>query len=99
MERAMQQGVNTRLADAQALSRAAADVRHEAEVLAVLANVIQRAEYEFWDDDTFRAYARELGAAAADLSRAAGDGEYEAARAAAGRATQSCAACHDGYRA
>jgi cytochrome c556 len=99
MERAMQAGINPRLADARALSQAAPDVRHDAEVLAVLAEVIQRREYEFWDDDTFRDYARELGAAAADLSRAASEGDYEAARAAAGRATQSCAACHDGYRA
>jgi cytochrome c556 len=98
MQRAMQEGVNPRMSDAATFAKAAVDVRHEAEVLALLAEVIRREEYEFWDDETFVDYSRELGAAAGELSRAAADQNYEAARAAAGRAGQACATCHDGYR-
>jgi cytochrome c556 len=98
MERAVQESVNPRLANARDFSAVAADVRQEAQILALLAELIDREEYEFWDDETFRDYSKELGDAASDLSHAATDGNYDAARAAFGRAGQSCAACHDGYR-
>jgi cytochrome c556 len=98
MQAGLQEGINPKLSDARAFSRAAADVQHEAQMLAVLAEVIRREEFEYWDDETFKDYANQLGAAAADLSRAAADINYEAAREAAGRAGQACAACHDGYR-
>jgi cytochrome c556 len=98
MEQGMQNGVNPRLADAKSLAKAAADVRHEAEILALLADVIRREEYDYWDDETFTGYSQKLGSAASDLARAAADGNYEAARAAAGAVTNACAACHDGYR-
>jgi hypothetical protein len=98
MERALQVGVNPRLSDAKMLAKSAADIRHEAELLALLAAVIHREEYDYWDDETFRGYSHDLGSAASELARAAADGNYEAARAAAGAITNACAACHDGYR-
>jgi hypothetical protein len=98
MERGVQEGVNPRLANLREFESSAADLRQEAQLLALLAELIHREEYEFWDDETFRDYAHRLGAAASDLSQAAADGNFEAARAAVGRASQSCAACHDGYR-
>lgn len=98
MQSALQEGINPKLSDARTFARAAADVQHEAQMLAVLAEVIRREEFEYWDDETFNEYAVQLGGAAVDLSRAAADNNYEAARDAAGRAGQACAACHDGYR-
>src|SRR5687768_18004110 len=41
MERALQEGVSPKLADARSFERAAGEVRHEAEMLAVLAELIQ----------------------------------------------------------
>jgi hypothetical protein len=98
MEQAMQNGVNPCLADAKALAKSAADMHHEAELLALLANVIDREAFDYWDDETFRGYSHDLGSAASELARAGADGNYEAARAAAGAITNACAACHDGYR-
>jgi soluble cytochrome b562 len=98
MEQAMQNLINPRLADATTLAKSAADIRHEAELLALLAAVIHREEYDYWDDETFTGYSHDLGSAASELARAAADGNYEAARAAAGAITNACAACHDGYR-
>jgi hypothetical protein len=98
MQRAMQEGFTPRLGAAPTFAKAAVDVRQEAQVLALLAELIRRADYEFHDDDTFVEYAQELGGGALQLSHAAADGNYEAARAAAGRIGQACAACHDGYR-
>jgi soluble cytochrome b562 len=98
MEQALQNGVNSRLADEKAFAKSAVDARHEAELLALLADVIHREEYDYWDDETFRGYSHDLGSAASELIRAAADGNYEAARAAAGAITNACATCHDGYR-
>jgi hypothetical protein len=98
MQRALQDGVNPRLANDREFSSASADVRQEAQVLSLLAELIRREEYKFWDDETFRDYAQQLGDAAEELSQAAADGNYESARTAVGRASQSCTACHDGYR-
>jgi hypothetical protein len=98
MEQALQVGVNPRLTDAKVLAKSAADVRHEAELLALLADVIAREEFDYWDDEAFTGYSHDLGSAAGELARAAADGNYESARAAAGAITNACAACHEGYR-
>jgi hypothetical protein len=98
MQQAMIERVNPQLSDRRTFEKARLDVRHEAELAALLAKVIDRDGYEYWDDDTFRDYAGELRAAAGELSRAASDANYAAARRAAARVGQACAACHDGYR-
>jgi cytochrome c556 len=64
----------------------------------MFADIIQREEFDYWDDEGFRAHAGSLQAAAKELARAAVDANYEAARAAAGKATQACSACHEEYR-
>jgi hypothetical protein len=98
MQVAVQERINPAMSGTPIFTRAAIDVEHEAQMLAMLAEVIRREEYEYWDDETFNEYADELGAAAGELSRAAASRDYEAARAAAGRAAQACVTCHDGYR-
>lgn len=98
MELALQERIAPKLSNNAVFQKSLADVRHEAEMLAMLAEIIQREEYEYWDDDTFRDHAGELRGAARDMTRAAADKDYEAARAAAGRAGQACSNCHEGYR-
>ena len=70
----------------------------QAQLLAVLAEVIQQEGYDYADDDTYLDQARQLRQAAQDLTQAARDKNYEAARAAAGRVGQSCSNCHEDYR-
>ncbi len=70
----------------------------QAQLLAVLAEVIQKEGYDYADDDTYLDLARQLRKAAQDLTQAARDKNYEAARAAAGRVGQSCSTCHEDYR-
>jgi cytochrome c556 len=98
IQTAFQDRIRPQLADARQFKKAAVEVRHEAEMIAALSEVIRRPKYEYWDDDTFIDYARQLQGAATDLSRAAAEQDYETARAAAARAGQACADCHDGYR-
>jgi hypothetical protein len=86
------------LADPAAFRRNQNDVEHEAQVVALLADVIHRESFEYWDDETFADYAGELRDAASDVSAAAAANDFDAARSAIGRATKACADCHDGYR-
>lgn len=74
------------------------EISHEAQIMAVLADVIAREDYEYWDDETYAEYAQSLRAAAREISDAAKDEDYGRARAALDRATKACADCHDGYR-
>ncbi len=98
METALQEGISPALSNARDFSRKAVDVQQAAEVLSLLAAIIDREEFEYWDDDTFQEHSGALRAASRDLTRAASEANYEAARAAAGRASQACSACHEGYR-
>jgi len=98
MQTAWRDNVSPLLSDAKRFSKSADDVRHEAQMLALLAAVFHRQEYEHWDDETFADYARQLQNASTDLDRAATTGNYDAARQSSARIGQACAACHDGYR-
>jgi hypothetical protein len=86
------------LSDAATFRKNQSGIAHEAQVMAVLADVIRREAFEFSDDETFVGYADELRQAASDVSAAAEAGDFEKAREAIGRATNACANCHDGYR-
>jgi soluble cytochrome b562 len=98
MEQLSLEQVAPALGNAKEFAKRAKEVRQEAELLAVLADVIKREEYEYWDDEGFQELATELRAAATDITRAAAEGNYEAARTAAGRADQACSQCHKGWR-
>lgn len=98
MESALQEGISPALSNARDFSRKAVDIQQAAEVLSMLAALIDREEFEYWDDESFQQHSVDLRAASRELSRAAADANYDAARAAAGRASQACSACHEGYR-
>jgi cytochrome c556 len=73
-------------------------VQHEAQIVALLADVIHREAFEYWDDETFAGYATDQRQSAADVAAAAASDNYDQAREAIGRATNACTNCHDGYR-
>jgi hypothetical protein len=74
------------------------DVRHEAQLVATLADVIGRKGFEYWDDEEYAQYADELRQAATDIAAAAERENYEQAQQAVSRATGACTNCHEGYR-
>ncbi|NBW96426.1 MAG: hypothetical protein EBR28_06770 [Planctomycetia bacterium] len=71
---------------------------HEAEIVATIGEVIQRPDYEYHDDDTYRGHASAMRDAAIQARDAASKGDYDAARAAAAAVKKSCDACHGDYR-
>jgi len=73
-------------------------VLHDAEIVAVIGEVIQRADYEDHDDDTYRGYASAMRDAALRLREAVKKTDYDAARAALGELKKSCDSCHGAYR-
>lgn len=85
-------------ADRREFRRNDEGVRHEAEVLALMAEAIARPGAPDADGEDYRGYAAELRRAAAELAAAAEAGDYDAARAALPLVDRSCSDCHADYR-
>jgi hypothetical protein len=98
MELALEENISPWLANQKEFRRRKSDVAQESQLLAMLARIVCREPYDYADDEGFVDLAREMGRAAQQLSEASAKNDYEAARKAAGRVTQSCSECHDGYR-
>jgi hypothetical protein len=73
-------------------------VRHEAQIVAVIADVIGREGFDYADDEEYARLVRELRQAAIDISTAVELDNLDQAQDAINRATKSCADCHELYR-
>jgi len=85
-------------ADKGDFTKAAEQILHEAEMVAVIGEVIQQSDFEFYDDETYRGYSSAMRDAAVQLRDAVQKGDYESARAGVGSLKKSCDACHGDYR-
>jgi hypothetical protein len=74
------------------------EIRHESELLALLAEVISREGYEFWDEDEYGGYADQVRTNAMAIAGAATAEDFDRAREAAANISRACSDCHDGYR-
>ena len=79
-------------------SRQLERVVREAEIVAVIGEVIQRKDFEYHDDDTYRGYAAAMRDAAIGARDAAAKKDHDAASTAVGALKKSCDACHGDYR-
>ena len=98
MELAHQGRLTKWLASRDEFSRNRLAIRHEAQLLAVLGEIIRQEGFDYWDDETYNHFALELSQAAKDLSAAVDNTNYAAARDARARATKACSGCHEDYR-
>ena len=73
-------------------------ILHEAEVVAMVAEVIQRDGFDFTDDKSYLGFAHDMESQATELASAAKSKNYDQARAAAGKLAQACSNCHGGFR-
>src|SRR4051794_34271710 len=74
------------------------DAKHEAQLVAAIADIIGREGFEFADDEKYTKCAQELRQAATDVSAAAETDNLEQAQQAGNRMTKACADCHEGFR-
>jgi hypothetical protein len=98
LEVAHQERLTKWLANEREFTQHRDEVRHEAQLVAAFADVIGREGFEYWDDEQYSQYARDLRQAATDIAAAAELENYEQAKQAIGRATNACTNCHEGYR-
>ncbi|MDA1278135.1 MAG: cytochrome c [Verrucomicrobia bacterium] len=73
-------------------------VIHEAEIIAALAQVIQREGYEYHDDDDYLAFCRQLQQQARGVVEAAKGKNLAEVQKHVGEISKSCSACHEGYK-
>ena len=98
LEAAQDQQLKPLTADANAFSKGADTVRHEAQIIAALAAAIAQSGYEFADDDTYRGYADSMRVQAQRVGAAVDSNNYEQARQAVGEIGKACTSCHEDYR-
>jgi hypothetical protein len=71
---------------------------HESEIVAMIGEVIQKEDYDSWDDPAYREFAASMRDAAIAARDAAADKDGQAAAVAVGRIKRACEACHQDYR-
>ena len=74
------------------------EVLREAQLLAVMAHVIQQPGFDYADDENYQKYAGDLEQASVEMADAAKQSNFEKARAAAGNMAKACANCHTDFR-
>jgi hypothetical protein len=86
------------LANEREFKQHADDARHEAQIMAVIADVISREGFEYADDEEYAKLVREMRQAAVDIAAGVELDNLDAAQKAINQATRSCADCHELYR-
>jgi len=84
--------------DADAVKRNADGVVREAEIISMLARIIQDKSYEFADDETYMGFAKELEKQAVEAVAATKRGDGAAASSAVSKMQKACDDCHGGFR-
>lgn len=85
-------------ANAADMKKSAAALRHEAELVAALAEVISRPGFDNADDEKYHHFAKSLQQSAVALRDAVKKDDYAAANQAAGMLSKACANCHAAFR-
>lgn len=73
-------------------------VKHEAQIIAALAEVLEKEGMKDADDSEYTKFSREMKKAALEIVEAANLDSYDQARAAVGNIGQACSKCHEGFR-
>ena len=74
------------------------ELRHAAEIVAAIGEVIRQPDFEDHDDDSYLGHAAAMRDGAVEARAAVEKKDYDAARAAVGKIEKSCDACHGDYR-
>lgn len=98
MELARKENLPTLLTKDREFRKGSIDVAHEAQLLAMLSQIIRGEEYGYADDETYQSHADALRDSTSQLKAAASTQDFAKAVQAAAAVSQSCANCHADYR-
>lgn len=98
MEQGLGRNISPNISDERSMDRNAEDLGHEAQLMAVLAEVLVQPGYGYEEDEVFLSHAHQLRDGATALHKAIDLESFEAARAALGEMQKACSNCHDEYR-
>ncbi len=98
MELTTEETLPVQLAKEREFRKNSQSIAEEAQMLAMLSEVIRDEAYGYADDETYQGHADELRDAAGRLRSAATEQDFAKAVEAAAGVSQSCANCHADYR-
>lgn len=98
LEQAYEHRLARLTADRAIFLESKATILHEAQMIAAIAEVIQREGFEFADDATYLGYAAQMRNAASEVAEGARLNNFQRAHQAAGNLHKACANCHEGFR-
>jgi hypothetical protein len=98
LERAEQDRLAVWTADPREFNKNLDAIKHEAEIVAALAQVIQHPSYTDADSNSYLEYAKELQKAALEIREAVKQKNAEAARIATSNMSKACSNCHGDFR-
>ncbi len=98
MEQALNGAILPNLSSGRDLASHGDDLRHEAQMLALLSHVLTQPGLPDAADESYDRHAHRLRDGALALVGAIDQDNFTAAKAALGTMSQACAACHDEYR-
>jgi cytochrome c' len=98
LERAQQDRLAVWTSNAGEFNKNLDGIRHEAEMVAALAELIQHKSYTDADSDSYIEYAKALQQSALSIREAAKQKNADAARTAAGNLKKACDNCHGDFR-
>lgn len=98
MDQGLGKQISPNISDERSMARNAEDLAHEAQLMALLAEVIVQPGYGYEEDEAFLGHAHQLRDGAVALGKAIDLESLDAARAALGNMQKACSNCHDEYR-
>lgn len=98
LELAQRDRIAAATSNAGEFKKNAAQLTHEAELVAAFAEVIARPGMDNADDEKFRGYAKTLQQTALDIREAVKADNYGTAQTAAGAMAKTCVNCHSDFR-
>lgn len=98
LKQAYEERIRPWTADQGEMDRHRSEIKHEAEMIAAMAEVIQREEYEFHDDDDYIELCKNMQRHALAAAAAVEQNNLAAAQRSLGEMSKTCSACHEGYR-
>lgn len=98
LEAIYQEKIAKQLASKDEFTKNAEEILHDAEVVAVMGEVLTKEGMGDADDKTYAGFAHSMRDAATEIAGAVKGNNYDTARAAAGKIDKACSQCHEGYR-